>query len=83
MAALSPHYGSKTSSSLPSPPLSPRTHNAALASYSPECVEYVSVLKNSSMLLWSPDQELKDPSLQCFDLGLAVLDSFLICRPAR
>jgi hypothetical protein len=39
MAALSPHYGSKTSSSLPSPPLSPRTHNAALASYSPEGVE--------------------------------------------
>ena len=40
MAALSPHYGSKTSSSLPSPPLSPRTHNVALASYSPQCVEY-------------------------------------------
>jgi hypothetical protein len=24
-------------------------------------VEYVSVLKNSSILLWSPDQRLKDP----------------------
>src|SRR5215218_9291314 len=38
MAALSHHNGSKTSSFLP-PPLSPRTHNAARTSYSPECVE--------------------------------------------
>jgi hypothetical protein len=40
-------------------------------------------LKNSSMLLWSPELGLKDSFPQCFGLGLAVLNSFLICRPAR
>jgi hypothetical protein len=35
------------------------------------------------MPLWSPDQGLKGPFTQCFGLGLAVLDSFLICRPVR
>jgi hypothetical protein len=32
-----------------------------LPSCSLKCVEGVSVLKNSSMLLWNPDQGLKDP----------------------
>jgi hypothetical protein len=45
--------------------------------------EFSSVLKNSSMPPWSPDQGLKDPLPQCFGLGLVVLDSLLICRPAR
>jgi hypothetical protein len=45
--------------------------------------EFTSVLKNSSTPPWSPDQGLKDPFTQCFGLGLAVLDSLLICQPAR